>query len=123
VIHNKGLILFIFLFTALLLTGCTTYKTVLFANDLTLLRKHLPTEKLWINQKAWEIEKWKRADSHLQYNIEIAEYTKPPETIKNWNELWTTIQEWKMPRVHEYPGGATFTKVPNPLTAMELVKQ
>ena len=108
------------------LAGCAA----LFQKDeLTLeldrLYGNLPSEMVWVDGmfQAWSNEKWKVGHGGRAYNTNIAELVRPPETIENWTELLTLWTEYRASKVYTYPGGATFTVVPELQVAMEVFRR
>jgi hypothetical protein len=108
------------------LAGCAA----LFQKDeLTLeldrLYGNLPSEMVWFDGmfQTWdENGKWKVGYRGRQYNWNLAELVQPPETVENWMELLTLSTQYRTSKVYTYPGGATFTDVPDPVVAMEALR-
>ncbi len=107
------------------LAGCAA----LFQKDeLTLeldrLYGNLPSEMVWVDGmfQAWSNEKWKGVYRGRAYNTNILELVRPPETVENWTELLTLGTQYRTSKVYTYPGGATFTDVPDPVVAMEALR-
>lgn len=103
-----------------LLGGCATYETIEFANEITFLRKHMPSERLGID--GWGKEQWVRGHSDAQMNAELVEYVRPPETVENWTELLTATSVWRTSKTYPSLDFYTFSEVPDPLDVMERVK-
>lgn len=110
----------ILLFMLVSLGGCAIYGAAELANEITQLRRNLPPELVWMND--WNKETWKRGYSAASLNRDIIEYVRPPETVQNWTEMLTMTVDWKTTKVYSYPGGVTFSEVPNPTIMMETIK-
>ena len=108
-------------FVVLLLAGCATYRAMEFANEVTYLRKHQPSETIWLDN--WGNEPWKSRYSSDKLNKFTLVWVRPPETVKNWTEMLTKTVEWRTSKVYTFPGVVTFTVVPDPLHMMKAIKQ
>lgn len=91
--------------------------------EMDQLYRHLPSEMVWVDGmfQAWG-EKWKVGHRARQYTWNLAEFIRPPETVENWTELLTLSTHYRTSKVYTYPGGATFTDVPDPVAAMEALR-
>jgi hypothetical protein len=103
-------------FVVILPAGCATYQAADFANELTYLRQHPPSETFWMDD--WDKEPWKRGFSGAALNEDVVEYVRPPETVENWTELLTMRVEWRTSKVYTHAGRETFAVVPDPLVVM-----
>jgi hypothetical protein len=104
-----------------LAAACAVYESAELSNEITQLRKHLPDEMVWMDY--WSNEPWKRGYSASEVNVDVVEYVRPPETVKNWSELLTMRVEWRTSKPYTYSGGQTFAVVPDPLTVMEATRK
>jgi hypothetical protein len=108
------------LVSLLFLSGCAANEL---AQEMDQLYRHLPSEMVWVDGmlQTWG-EKWKVGYRGRQFNQNITELVRPPETVENWTELLTLGTEYRTSKVYTYPGGATFTEVPDPVVAMEVFR-
>jgi hypothetical protein len=102
------------------LGGCAVYQAAELANEVIDLRKHLPSERVWMDD--WEKETWKSGYNVAQLNVDFVEYVHPPETVDNWTELLTMRVDWRTSKDYAHSGGVTFSVVPDPLVIMEATR-
>jgi len=111
----------ILLVPLLFLSGCAApgIKSE-FDQEMDQLYRRLPSEMVWVDGmfQAW-VEKWRVGHQARQYNWNLAELVRPPETVENWTELLTLSTQYRTSKAYTYPGGATFTDVPDPVVVME----
>jgi hypothetical protein len=89
-------------------------------NEVAALRQHLPYELVVMDR--WVKEPWLLGHTTSQWNVDIAEYIRPPETVENWTELLTMRVDWRTSKVYFYDAGATFAVVPDPSVIMDATK-
>ncbi len=110
--------------SVLILSGCvaTGIKSDL-DREMDQLYQHLPSEVVWITGmfQTWG-EKWNVVYRGRQYSWNLTDLVRPPETIEDWTELLTLSTQYRTSKVYTYPGGATFTDVPDPMVAMEALR-
>jgi len=118
----------VFSLVAILIGGCVDsqikpdagYNPTEFTNEVAALRQHLPSELVVMDR--WVKEPWQLGHTTSQWNVDIAEYTLPPETVENWTELLTMRVDWRTSKVYFYDAGATFAVVPDPGVIMDATK-
>jgi len=114
---------------AMFLGGCVApqvkpdveYNPAEFTNEVAALRQHLPSELVVMDR--WVKEPWHLGHTTSQWNVDIAEYILPPDTVENWTELLTMRVDWRTSKVYFYDAGATFAVVPDPSVIMNATKE
>ena len=103
-----------------LLPACAIYEEVEFGTEIASLRRNLPPERLWMN--GFEKEPWQRGYAAGELNQDVVEYVRASETVENWTELLTMKVVWRTSKPYTYPGGQTFSEVPDPAAIMEATR-
>lgn len=97
------------------------YDPTEFKNEMAELRRHPPFEMVVMDR--WVKEPWKLGHTTAQWNVDIAQYILPPETVENWTELLTMRVDWRTSKVYYYDAGATFSVVPDPTVIMDATRE